>query len=129
MKRLFNAICMPCMFLNNNAYTFISGILLSLSTGTINTLCLEKTAFVRAWHLYASSVLYTVAGALMLYIASRLTAYQAYVTSEKIIDPEERKAIFVDFDGHKEAQWVWIFTALFVTLLGGTVLLFMNYVL
>ncbi len=117
------------MLINNNVYTFISGILLSLSTGIITTLCLEKCGFVSSWHLYLSSVIYTVAGALFIYVASQITAYQNYIASKQIVERTARHAIINDFEAHRYIFWVIMFLALLLSLVFGTVLLFANYVI
>ena len=129
MNAIFKRLCLPWMLINNNVYTFISGIVLSLSTGTINTLCLEKEPFLATWHLYASSLLYTVAGALLIYVASQITSYQVYNTSKQITDRQKQMETFLDFEEERAARWVWIFLTLFLSFIGGTVFLFLNYVL
>ena len=129
MCRIFKDICIPLMLINNNAYTFISGILLSLSTGIITTLCYEKTSFLISWHLYCSSILYTITGALLIYVASQITSYQNYITSKQIIDKVSQKDIICDFEIHRCKFWLFMFTILLLTLLFGTVLLFLNYII
>lgn len=115
------------MLINNNVYTFISGIVLSLSTGIITTLCLEKTTFCLSWHLYCSSIVYTISGALFIYVSSQITSYQAYISSKQIIHQEDKKSIINDFEVHRYKFWVVVFLCLVITLLSGTVLLFLNY--
>lgn len=115
------------MLINNNVYTFMSGIVLSLSTGIITTLCLEKESFAISWHLYTSSILFTISGALFIYVASQITSYQVYISSKQIVIAEEKKSIVNDFEAHRYIFWLIIFLCLATTLLLGTVLLFVNY--
>ena len=118
MKKIFEKLCVPLMLINDNVYTFISGILLSLSTGIITTLCMEKTPFNESWHLYASSVIYTIVG---------VSSYQNYITSNKIINKTEKKGIIKDHELHRCIFWVIYFLTLCLLLISGTVLLFLNY--
>lgn len=129
MKKVFNYVCVFLMLINNNVYTFISGILLSLSTGMVTTLCFEKTPFLESWHLYASSIIYTISGALFIYVATRITAYQNYIASKQIVDRTAQYEIILDFEAHRYRFWVYIFLGLFLTLIVGTVLLFLNYII
>ena len=127
MKKIFEKLCVPLMLINDNVYTFISGILLSLSTGIITTLCMEKTPFNESWHLYASSVIYTIVGAMLIYIISQVSSYQNYITSNKIINKTEKKGIIKDHELHRCIFWVIYFLTLCLLLISGTVLLFLNY--
>ena len=129
MRRIFNHVCISLMLINNNAYTFISGILLSLSTGMVTTLCFEKTPFAESWHLYVSSIIYTISGALFIYVATRITAYQNYIASKQILERKAQHEIIADFESRRYRFWVCMFLGLIVSLISGTVLLFLNYII
>lgn len=129
MKKIFDCICIPLMLINNNVYTFVSGIVLSLSTGIITTLCLEEESFASSWHLYSSAILFMAAGALFIYVASQITSYQVYISSKQIVISEEKKSIVNDFEAHRYKFWLVIFLCLSTTLLLGTALLFLNYII
>ena len=129
MRKIFNCVCISLMLINNNVYTFISGILLSLSTGMVTTLCFEKTPFAESWHLYVSSIIYTISGALFIYVATRITAYQNYIASKQIIGRKEQHEIIVDFEAHRYRFWIFMFLGLIVSLISGTMLLFLNYII
>ena len=120
-------MCVSLMLINNNVYTFVSGILLSLSTGVITTLCLEKTPIFESWHLYASSIIYIISGALFIYVATQITAYQNYIASKQIVDRKVQHEIIADFESRRYHFWVCMFLGLIVSLISGTVLLFLNY--
>ena len=66
MKWLFKKICVPLMLINDNVYTFISGIVISLATNIFTTLFMEKDKwhFINSWHMYLSVLLYLFAGGL-----------------------------------------------------------------
>lgn len=127
IKKLFTKLCIPLMLINNNVYTFISGIILSLSTGIFTTLCFEKASFSVSWHLYISSIIYTVSGALLLYIASRVTPYQNYILAKQIIDRKAQSEIIQDFEAHRGLSWTLMLGGMIITLILGTIFLFLNY--
>lgn len=127
MKNIFKSICIPLMLINYNVYTFISGILLSLSTGIFTTLCFDKISFYEGWNLYASSMMYLVSGAVCIYVATKTTSYHNYISSKNVIKLEEKQSILNDFELSKYKVWVWIFIVLLATLLYGTVFLFINF--
>lgn len=129
MKSFFKNVCIPLMLINNNVYTFMSGIVLSLSTGIITTLCLEKESIATSWHLYSSSILFTISGALLIYVASQITSYQVYISSKQIVVSEEKKSIVNDFEAHRYIFWIIVFFCLATTLLFGAALLFVNYLI
>lgn len=123
---LFKKICTPLMLINDNVYTFISGILLSLSTGIITTFCIEKIPFKDSWHMYVSSIMYTIAGGMLIYITSRVSACQKYI-SEKNIAAKARQGIIYDCEYERGSFWVTFFITLCIFLVAGTAFLFLNY--
>ena len=129
MKKLFEKFCIPLMLIDNNVYTFISGIVLSLSTGIITTFCLEKTPLSESWHMYASSAIYMAVGAMLIYITSQITSYQNYILANRILDPQTKKDVIKDHESHRSTFWVMFYLLLNIFLIAGTVLLFLNYVL
>ena len=127
MKKIFDSICVKLMLINNNVYTFISGILLSLATGMITTLCFEKAEFLSSWHLYLSSIIYTIVGGIFIYVESQITTYQNYIKTKQIIDKTKQHSIIRDFESHRYVFWVLLYLILVIALISGTVLLFLNY--
>lgn len=123
---MFKKFCIPLMLINNNVYTFISGILLSLSTGVFTTLCLEKWGVSENWFLYVSVILYLVCGAICIYISSKITPYQNYISANKIILFEEQKSVLCDFEWKKRKKWISVFLGLIFSFLSGTGLLVCN---
>lgn len=129
MKKIFLKFCVPLMLINYNIYVFFSGILLSLSTGIFTTLCLEKNSFQTVWHLYLSVILYFVSGALCIYISTKISSYQNYISTNSIIDSDEKKEIIIDFENNKKTEWIIMFVSLLLSLILGSVLLVLNYYL
>lgn len=129
MDWIYEHICIPLMLINNSVYTFISGILISLSTNIFTTLCFEKFNFSLQWHIYLATILFAVSGALCIYLATKMTAYQNYIISKQIIIPFERRAVIRDVTSKRKTIWFISFLALFLTVLIGTILLIINYVI
>ncbi len=129
MKKVFKKFCVPLMLINNNVYTFLSGVIISLAINIFSTLCIEKVGIDTGWHLYGSFVLYLVSGALFIYIATKIASYQNYIISKQIIDPDEKKGIIMDFEVKNATKWFVTFISLIVTTLGGCTLLLVNYFL
>lgn len=117
------------MLINNNVYTFLSGVIISLAINIFSTLCIEKVGIDTGWHLYGSFVLYLVSGALFIYIATKIASYQNYIISKQIIDLDEKKGIIKDFEVKNATKWFVTFISLIVTTLGGCTLLLVNYFL
>lgn len=127
MVALFKKICAPLMLINDNVYTFISGILLSLSTGIITTFCIEKIPFKDSWHMYVSSIMYTIAGAMLIYITSQVSACQKYISEKNVLDAKDRQGIIYDCEHKRCSFWVTFFITLCIFLVAGTAFLFLNY--
>ncbi len=129
MKKIFEKFCAPLMLINNNVYTFLSGVIISLSINVFSTLCIEKISIFNGWHLYASFALYLVSGALFIYIATKISSYQNYIISKQIIASNEKVKIIMDFEVKNAVKWFFTFISLIITTLGGCALLLVNYIL
>lgn len=127
MNWIYERICMPLMQINNNVYTFLSGILISLSTNIFTTLCFEKFELAKQWHIYLATLLFAVSGAICIFLATKMTPYQNYIISKQIIDLSERRNVIRDTTSEKKWTWVFSYSVLIVTTLAGTVLLIVNY--
>ncbi len=127
MRTLFDKLCIPLMLINHNVYTFISGVLLSFATGNITTLCLEKIGLAAGWHLYISSVFHCVAGALAIYIATKISNFQIYISANDIYKRDEQKAVFTDHLSEESTIWVISFLTFILSTVLGFVFLFLNF--
>ena len=115
------------MLINSEVYTFISGIQISLSTNVFTTLCFEKFVLSTQWHLYLSTIMYAVAGALCIYLAYKMSGFQNYIKGKQILDPNERKAIVKDVTSAEYKRFSISYISLIISVLLGTVLLIINY--
>ncbi len=129
MKDMFKKFCAPLMLINNNVYTFLSGIIISLSINIFSTICIEETDVISSWHLYGSFILYLISGGLFIYIATRISSYQDYMSHNQIIIFDEKIKIIMDFEEKKAIKWFLVFISLIITTLGGSALLLLNYIL
>lgn len=73
MNWIYERICIPLMQINNNVYTFLSGILISLSTNIFTTLCFEKFELAKQWHIYLATLLFAASGAICIFLATKTT--------------------------------------------------------
>lgn len=127
MNWIYERICIPLMQINNNVYTFLSGILISLSTNIFTTLCFEKFELAKQWHIYLATLLFAASGAICIFLATKMTPCQNYIISKQIIDLSERRNVIRDTTSEKKRTWVFSYFVLVVTTLAGTVLLVVNY--
>lgn len=127
MNWLYEHICIPLMQINNNVYTFLSGILISLSTNLFTTLCFEKFEFSTQRHIYLATILFAVSGGICIFLATKMTAYQNYIISKQIVNSAERKSVIRDATSDRKPMWFVSFFVLIFTLIAGTALLFVNY--
>ena len=129
MNWFYERICIPLMQVNNNAYTFLSGILISLSTNIFTTLCFERFELARQWYIYLATLLFASSGAICIFLATKMTPYQNYIISKQIIDLSERRSVIRDATFESKGTWVLSYFVLIVTSLAGIVFLIVNYAL
>lgn len=127
MNWIYERICIPLMQINNNVYTFLSGILISLSTNIFTTLCFKEFDLANQWHLYLATLLFATSGATCIFLSTKITPCQNYIISRQIIDLSERRKVIKDVTSGKKLTWVISFSVLLVTSLAGVALLVVNY--
>ena len=127
MKWIYERICIPLMHVNNNVYTFLSGILVSLSTNIFTTLCFQKIDLAKQWHIYLATLMFAISGALCIFLATKMTPFQNYIISKQIIDLSERRDVIRDATSGRKWTWVVSYCVLIVALLAGAALLVVNY--
>lgn len=124
---MFKKICIPLMLINNNVYTFISGIFISLSTNIITTLCFEKYES-RQIFLYVSSILFAVSGAYCIFLATKISGFQNFIMNKpKILSKDEQYQIVFDIEMENSNKWIWRYICLILSTFVGIVLLLINY--
>lgn len=124
---MYRRICIPLMLINNNVYTFLSGILVSLSVNIFTSLCFEKSSLRDSWFMYLASIVFLLAGALFMYLAMKLSRFQNYIIEKRIIDYDNKKSIVLDATKKEHIKWDVIYVCEAVLIIGGAVLLVFNF--
>lgn len=91
MKFIYNKICLYLLHINNNVYTFLSGIAISLATNIFTTICIDEYEFIAQWNLYLSTICFALISAVLLYLASAVS-FDMYAESGRPFEgyhPEE----------------------------------------
>lgn len=130
MKWLFKKICVPLMLINDNVYTFISGIVISLATNIFTTLFMEKDKwhFINSWHMYLSVLLYLFAGGVCIFIAAKIGAYQDYMKKNDYADTKKKREL-LEGQNDKSLRWVITFLLFFLTIILGSIFFALNYII
>lgn len=124
MKKVFSAICLPLLCVNNNIYTFISGIAISLSTNLFSTICIDGIHYCEQWNLYLASIAFATMSALLLFISAKLSGVQEFLrTSGKDYDHNLQKSIIEEATSGEYIKWVLSYFFLFSLSVAGIILL------
>lgn len=129
MKKIFQKICIPLMLVDNNVYAFLSGILISLSTNIFTSLCFENFNIKTQWHLYISSLMLLISGAIKMFLAVKITKYQDYFISKQIRDTVEKRKIVIDITKSNYVKWTLAYIVLITSLILGLCLVSINHLL
>ena len=127
MGWIYNRICVPLMLINNNVYTFISGILVALSINIFTSLCTARTDFTKGLYLYLSTVVFLAASAMCMYLAVSISRFQNYIIEKRIVDYDKRKGIVLDATRNELYKWVIMFLITIFAIWIGIGLLGMNF--
>lgn len=115
------------MMINNNVYTFLSGILVSLSINIFTSLCFEKGSFCSNWFLYLASVIFLLTSALCMHLAAKISKFQNYIIEKRIIDYESKQAIVIDATKQAYIKWIVLYACIFLMSFSGIILLAFNF--
>ncbi len=125
---MYKKIIVPLMLINNNVYTFLSGIFVSLSINIFTSLCFEKSSVYDSWFMYLASLMLLLASTLCMYLAAKLSKFQNYIIEKRIIDYENKKSIVLDATNKMHTKCVITYICTVVMVIGGTILLVFNFV-
>ena len=126
MKRVFKVLCVPLIQVNNNIYTFVGGILVSLATNIFATLCFQEFDWKNQWYQYFAAIMFATASAVCLYLATKMSGVQNYINSKKK-HPSERRQIIIDVTEFEYRKWLIAFFLLFLSIVTGIILLSFNF--
>ena len=124
---MYTKICISLMLINNNIYTFISGILVSLSINIFTNLCFEKSSLCDSWFMYLATIAFLFSSALCMFLAAKLSKFQNYIIEKNITDYERKKSIVLDATKDKKAKWVIAYLCTVIMVVVGTGLLVINF--
>lgn len=119
MKYLFKKICLPLLHINNNVYTFFSGITVSLATNIFTTICIDDYAFSTQWNLYISIVSFALLSGMLLYVASKMSGFQEFANSPNDeFDDQTKETIIYEATEENYKQWLkrYFFVAVFLAI-------------
>lgn len=120
MKWIFEKICFPMLHINNNVYTFLSGIAISLATNIFTTICIDDYSFTTQWNLYVSTIAFAIVSALLLFMASKMSGFQGFVfNSSENYDSEWRETIMKEATEEDYKKWVLRYFLLVIFLIIG----------
>lgn len=125
---MYKKIYIPLMLINNNVYTFISGILVSLSINIFTNLCCEKSSLHTHWFMYLATIAFLLSSALFMYLAAKLSRFQKYIYDMGIADYEKKKSIAFDATKSQKTKWIIIYVDIVLSILIGVGLLVVNFV-
>lgn len=125
---MYRKILVPFMLVNNSVYTFISGILVSLSVNIFTSLCFEKSSFCSSWYMYVASLAFLFSSASCMFVSAKLTRFQNYIIEKRITDFEMKKNIVLDATKGSRVNWTitYICTVLFFS--SGIIFLVFNFI-
>lgn len=124
MKKFFSVICSPLLRVNNNAYTFLGGIVISLSTNIFTSICIDEMSFFEQWNLYLSSFLFAMVSALLLFMAAKMSGFQEFANNPG--NSDWKKSIVDDATSGDYIKWVFRYLFLFVLIVAGITFLAIN---
>lgn len=129
MRILYEKICVPLMLVNNNVYTFISGILVALSVNIFTSLCFEKADVYNYWHLYLSTLIFLSTSALCMYFAAKLSRFQNYIIEKRIINYSKKREIVLEATQNAYVKWIIIYIVQIIAFVFGIILLILNFII
>ncbi len=125
---MYKRIFVPLMLINNNVYTFLSGIFVSISINIFTNLCFEKSRICDSRFMYLASIVFLLASALFMYLATKLSRFQNYIIEKHIFDYNSKKNIVLDATKQEDTRWVIIYICGAVMVISGIAFLILNFI-
>lgn len=124
IKKVFFVLCFPLLRVNNNIYTFLSGVAISLSTNLFSSICIDDIHYCNQWNLYLASLAFATVSAFLLFIATKLSGVQEFIrTCGRDYDFNSKKRIVEEATSGEYIKWVIRYFILFSLLIAGIILL------
>lgn len=125
---MYKRVFVPLMLINNNVYTFVSGILVSLSINIFTNLCFAKSSLYTNWFLYLATIVFLLASALCMYLAAKLSGFQSYITVKRYTEYKDKETIVLGATKNKEKTWIMTYLFTVFMVISGGVLLVFNFI-
>ena len=127
LKEFLSRIYLPWLQVDNNIYSFMSGIFVSLATNVFTTLCFEKYNWAEQWHYYLATLMFVIASALCLYLATKLNGVQTYINNNPRIQAKDKKQYLLDVANANQVRWFMAFSTLLASVILGVLFLAYSY--
>lgn len=125
---MYHKICIPLMMINNNVYSFISGIFVSLSINVFTSLCVERYTLNDRWFMYLAALVFLLTSILCMYLAAKISRFQSYIIDKHIVNYEGKVGIVLDATQANKSKWVLIYFCFAFLIIIGSGLLVFNFV-
>jgi len=125
---MYRRIFIPLMNINSNIYAFLSGILISLSTGIFVTLSFESLNMSKQWHLFTAVILITISGALCMALSAKVARFQEF-NAKNSYDKEKCYNIIMDVTKSEKKKWISYYIFLLLSFISGIAMLALNWVI
>lgn len=126
--KMYRKICVPLMMINNNVYSFISGIFVSLSINIFTSLCVERYGFNDKWFMYLAALVFLLTSILCMYLTAKLSRFQSYIIDKHIVDYEGKVGIILEATQTNKGKWILIYFCFSLLIIIGSGLLTFNFV-
>ena len=125
---MYRKICVPLMMIDNNVYSFISGIFVSLSINIFTSLCIERYGLNDKWFMYLAALVFLLTSILCMCFAARLSRFQSYIIDKRIVDYEGKIDIILEATQNNKNKWILIFSCFALLIIIGIGLLAFNFI-
>ncbi len=125
---MYRKICVPLMMINNNIYSFISGIFVSLSINIFTSLCVERCGLNDKWFMYLAALVFLLTSILFMYLSAKLSRFQSYIIDKHIADYEGKVGIILEATQTNKNKWILIYFCSALLIISGGGLLTFNFV-
>ena len=134
-------VFLPFMRIHNSVYVFMSGILISLSTNLLTSLCFEPIDGKGYWCIYITIISSAISSAMFIVVATKLTTIQDGIKDTLSIfknddikagDPlqtNRKKILLIELTENHAGKWIMMFLTLAVSTIASIVFTILKFVL
>lgn len=115
------------MKINNNVYTFLSGIFISVATDLFTSLCFEQFAPQTQWPIYISIVAFAITSAMLIYFATKLSRVQNYISEHQNI--KDKNQILIESTKDKSTIWFLTYILCIIAFLASIIFMIIYFII